>query len=327
MGPFKNEFGAGSSPVLFDDKVLLNQDHDEQSALMCFSKQSGSLFWRVDRSEFPRGYATPMIWTVDGKHQVVIAGTLRIVGYDLDTGKELWTVRGVARVMNMTPVVGNDNTLYVAGWAAGGDAEERFNLVSFSELMAAQDANENDQLEEREVPEGPLKTRFHQFDRDKDSHVTRQEYENMRQIFARAENVLLAIRPGGQGDITDSHVLWKQRKFLPYIPSPVFHQGHLYMVKDGGILSSIDAANGKPIKQGRVAGTDDYYSSPVLGDGKLYLLDSAGVLSVVKAQPKWELISSARFAEEAYATPAIVGGRIYLRTSGNLYCLGLNTAE
>ena len=60
-----------------------------------------------------------MIWTVDGRPQVVVAGTLRVAGYDWESGREVWTVRGLARIINMTPVVGDDNTLYVTGWAAG----------------------------------------------------------------------------------------------------------------------------------------------------------------------------------------------------------------
>jgi outer membrane protein assembly factor BamB len=320
MGPFKNEFGAGSSPILVGDRVLLNQDHDEDSALWCFDKRTGKQLWKVDRSEFPRGYASPVIWTVDGQQQIVVAGTLRVVGYDLASGKEIWTVRGLARVVNMTPVIDEANTLYVAGWAAGGDAEERFALPTFAELMASQDANKNGLFDPDEVPEGPLNTRFAQFDRDKDDHVTRDEYETMRQIFDTAENALLAIKPGGRGDITATHVLWQQKKFLPYIPSPLYHEGHIFMVKDGGIFSSFDASSGKPVKQGRVAGGSSYYSSPVAGDGKIYLLSAKGDLTVVTAQGNWEKVASARFDEETHATPALVDGRIYLRTAGKLFC-------
>jgi outer membrane protein assembly factor BamB len=322
MGPFKNEFGAGSSPILVGDRVLLNQDHDQDSALWCFDKYTGQQLWKVDRSEFPRGYASPMIWTVDGRPQVVVAGTLRVVGYDLQTGQEVWTVRGLARVVNMTPVIDEDNTLYVAGWAAGGDEGERFALPAFDELMAKQDANKNGLFDPKEVPEGPLSTRFAQFDRDKDDHVTRDEYETMRQIFDTAENQLLAIKPGGRGDITATHVLWQQGKFLPYIPSPLYHEGHIFMVKDGGIFSSLDAKTGKPVKQGRVAGGSSYYSSPVVGDGKIYLLSADGDLTVVTAAGKWSIIASAKFDEETHATPALVDGRIYLRTAGHLYCFG-----
>jgi len=106
MGPFLNEFGMASSPVIVDDHVILNLDHDTGSFLVAFDKESGKEIWKVDRGEFPRGYATPVIWMVEGEAQVVVPGTLRVIGYRLTDGKELWTVRGLARIANMTPVIG-----------------------------------------------------------------------------------------------------------------------------------------------------------------------------------------------------------------------------
>ncbi len=95
MGPFRNEFGMASSPIIVNDRVLINLDQDTGSRLWAFDKKTGKELWKVDRSEFPRGYATPIIWMVDGKPQVVVPGTLRVIGYDLADGKEIWTVRGL----------------------------------------------------------------------------------------------------------------------------------------------------------------------------------------------------------------------------------------
>src|SRR5436305_8027432 len=92
MGPFNDEFGAASSPIIEGDRVLLAQDHDLDSFVAAYDKQTGKELWRTDRSEFVRGYATPIVWTIDGKKQVVVAGSLRVVGYDFDTGHEIWTV-------------------------------------------------------------------------------------------------------------------------------------------------------------------------------------------------------------------------------------------
>jgi outer membrane protein assembly factor BamB len=327
LGPFKNTYGAGSSPVIHRGRVILNQDHDTDSFLMAFDLESGETIWKTERAEFPRGYATPVIWETGGGTQIVVSGTLRVVGYDFASGEELWTVIGIARIVTMTPVVGGDGILYVAAWAPGGDEGERIEVEPFDKVAATLDADQSGTLEKDEIPEGPLKSRFPQIDRDKDGRITKAEYEDMRRIFDAAQNIVLAIRPGGRGDISCSHVLWTQRKLIPYVPSPLYHDGRLFMVKNGGIFSSLDAKTGEPLKQGRVSGRADYYSSPVAGDGKIYLLSRRGELTVVSAEAEWKELSTAELGEEAFATPAIAGGRIYLRTQGHLYAFGIGDAE
>jgi len=323
MGPFSNTFGAGSSPILYGEYLILNQDHDINSSLMVFNKSNGKLIRRIDRSNFPRSYSTPILWEHDGQAQVVVSGTLRVVGYDIETGKEVWTVRGMARISNTTPVVGDDGILYLAVWSPGGDTENRIEAELYEDLVKTIDLNKNGMLELDEIPEGALQRRFQQIDRDKSGQITQEEYDFMRNVFHTAENVIVAIKPGGKGDITKTHVLWKERKTLPYVPSPVFHDGTIYTVKKGGIVTSRDAATGQPVKTARVSGTGSYYSSPVYGDGKLYLISQRGELSVISAEPEWKKLSSADFGEDAYATPALVDGKIYLRTNGHLYCFGL----
>ena len=141
MGPFSNTFGAGSSPILYDDYVILNQDHDIDSALMIFKKSNGELVRRIDRSEFPRSYSTPIVWEQNGRPQIVVSGTLRIVGYDLETGREVWTVRGIARISNTTPVIGSDGVLYLAVWSPGADTEDRIQAEPFDDLLKTIDEN------------------------------------------------------------------------------------------------------------------------------------------------------------------------------------------
>ena len=133
---------------------------------------------------------------------------------------------------------------------------------------------------------------------------------------------LMAVRPSGRGDITQSgSVAWTLEKFLPNAPSPLVYKGVLYLVKDGGILTSLNPETGEILKQGRLTGAlDKYYSSPVGADGKIYMFDQLGKGTVVKAGAQWEVLSSSDFGEEVFATPAIVDDRIYIRTSGNLYC-------
>ena len=322
MGPFKTEFGAAASPILVDGRVILNQDYDSESSLTVFDVTTGKQIWKVDRAEFGVGYASPVIWTVAGKKQIVQAGTLRVVGYDFDTGKEIWTVRGMSRIINMTPTIGPDNTLYVAGWGAGADPGDIISVPAYDDTLKLHDANKNGVLEASEIPAGPIKDRLPQFDRNRDGKVDRQEWDSMRNIFATAKNRMVAIRPGGTGDITKTHVLWEQAKQLPYVPSPLVINDVIFLAKNGGLVSSLDAKTGKSLKYDRVPGRGSYYSSPVGGDGKVYLLSQTGELTVLSAQGQWEVLHSANFGDEVFATPAIVDGRIYVRTAGHLYCFG-----
>lgn len=323
MGPFKNEFGAGSSPILIGDRVLLCQDHDQDSFLTALDKRSGETLWKTDRSEFLRGYCTPVVWDVAGRKQVVVAGTMRVAGYDLDTGKEVWTVRGIARTICMTPVIGQDGHLYVAGWSAGGDPGAPIVVEPFDQVLKRLDKNGNGKLDGDELTTGPIAQRFPQVDLDKDGSITREEYERYRKIFREAKNVVLAIRGGGSGDITDTHVIWKNTRQVPFCASPLYIDGLIYSVKDGGFLAALDARSGELVQRDRLAGSGSYYSSPVAGHGKIYIADERGRLSVVQAGRNWRVLSSSDFGEDIYATPAVVGGRIYLRTKGHLYCFGI----
>ncbi len=322
MGPFNNDFGAGTSPIIVGDRVIVVQDHDTDSFLMSLEKRTGKEVWRTDRSEFPRNYCSPVIWEVAGRKQIVVAATLRVVGYDFDTGKELWTVRGIARTVCMTPVVGAANPLYVASWAAGGDPGEPIEIPLWKDAVG-RDADRSGTLEEDEVkPLGPVYQRFSQFDRDKSGGITEKEYIYFRGLFTTGKNSVLAIKPGGQGDVTATHVAWEHRKTLPFCASPLYANGYVFTVKDGGICASLNAQTGQVLKTARLRGARSYYASPVAGDNKVYLIDDAGRLTVISSYAEWTILHDADFQEEVYATPALVAGRIYLRTKGQLYCFG-----
>ena len=147
MGPFNNDFGAAISPIIVEDWVILCQDHDTDSFLTAIDKYTGETVWKTDRSEFPRNYCTPVIAEVDGRRQIIVAATLRIVGYDFRTGKELWTVRGIARAACSSPAIGDDGTVYIASWAGGGDPGSRIKVGSFDEVAPVIDKNKNGTFE------------------------------------------------------------------------------------------------------------------------------------------------------------------------------------
>jgi outer membrane protein assembly factor BamB len=323
FGPFKNDFGAGSSPVLVGGRVFLSQDHDQESFLMALDARTGETVWKTDRSEFLRGFCTPVIWDVAGRKQVVVAGTLRVAGYEPESGKEIWTVRGISRTVCATPAVGDDGQLYVAGWSAGGDPGAPIAVEPFDSVIKRLDKNGNGKLERDELTTGPIAERFSQVDTNQDGSITREEYERFRKLFALGQNVVLAIRPGGKGDVTLTHVAWKNTRQVPFCASPLCHDGFVYTVKEGGIFDCLNLRDGRPLKAERLPAHGSYYSSPVTGDGKIYLLNEHGDLTVVSAGRDWKVLATANFDEDTYATPAIADGRIYLRTAGHLYCFGL----
>ena len=323
LGPFKNTFGAGSSPLIADGKVILSQDHDLDSFLLAVDLKTGQTVWKVDRSDYLRNYGSPVIWTVDGKPQVVVAGTLRVTGYDLETGAEIWRVHGIARFVSATPTLGPQNILYASGFAAGNEVGgERFNVPAFDDVVAEYDRDKNGQFEEGELPDGPILMRFSQVDRDKNDSLSREEYELFRRLFAVGRNVIVAIQPGGKGDITDSHVLWEQTRFVPFCASPLATESRLYTVRDKGLLTTLNLRTGAKLKEGRLEAAGDYYASPVAGDGKVFLCDEHGRLTVVSDADDWQVLHTADFEENVYATPALVDNQIFLRTAGHLYCFG-----
>ena len=111
------------------------------------------------------------------------------------------------------------------------------------------------------------------------------------------------------------------QKFLPNAPSPLLYDGVLYLVKDGGIVTSIQPRDGAILKQGRLAGAlDTYYSSPVAAAGYVYLTSQTGKISVLKAGAQWEVLAINDMEDECFATPAPVGSRLYVRTRSAMYC-------
>lgn len=130
----------------------------------------------------------------------------------------------------------------------------------------------------------------------------------------------LALRPGGRGDVSSSHVLWHVPTGAPYVSSIVHYQGLIYMATDNGILSIADAKTGNRVWQGRVGGV--FSASPVAGDGKVYLLSESGETIVLKAGPGAEIIARNDLGERTLASMGISDGRIYVRTDEHLVSIG-----
>jgi outer membrane protein assembly factor BamB len=157
-------------------------------------------------------------------------------------------------------------------------------------------------------------------DLNQDGLLNQQEWERHAAVFRRAQNAVLAIKPSGRGELPESAVVWKHGRGVPYVATPVLDHGILWMVKDGGIVTKLDATNGHLLQEERVPAVGNYFASPVAGDGKVYFASESGAVSVVAAERDWRVLSSREFHEKIYATPALEGDRLYLRTEETLYC-------
>ena len=202
----------------------------------------------------------------------------------------------------------------------GGDQANRISMESFSDALDMYDKNGNELIDESELSEGPVLLRFFRIDLNQNGSLEKVEWDKYARVFQMAQNAAMAIRPGGEGDVTSTHVEWIQRKGLPTVPSPVVYRDVVYMVKNGGIVTSLDASTGTILRRGRISGRGNYYASPVAGDGKIYLTSERGVVTVISAGKKWSVLSSHDFGERILASPVIADGRIYLRTDTALYC-------
>lgn len=135
---------------------------------------------------------------------------------------------------------------------------------------------------------------------------------------------LMAIRLGGEGDLTGKDaVVWSQTKGNSYTASPVIYDNKYYVLTDKGMVSCYNARTGEPYyQQVRLPGSVDFKSSPVGANGKLYMADEGGNIFVLKMGEKFEVLAKNTMPDQMFiATPAIVGGEIFLRSQNRLYCI------
>ena len=319
LGPFQDEYGAASSPILFDGRVILNEDHDADSFLLAMDSATGRTVWKVSRPDAVRSYSTPAIWMQDGRPEILVPGALQLAAYDPSNGERLWWINGLARIVIPTPVTSGP-MIYMASWSPGGDTGKRVTFLSWTNALAKWDSNSDGRLAKSEIDDSQVLDRFYRMDLDKDGLLNQPEWERQAAVFSKAQNAVLALKPDGRGELPDNMVLWKHTRGVPYVATPVLDHGMLWMVKDGGIVTKLDAATGKLLQEERLPAVGNYYASPVASDGKVYFAGEAGTVSVVASETDWRVISSRDFHEKIYATPALANGRIYVRTEQSLFC-------
>jgi outer membrane protein assembly factor BamB len=320
------DFGSGASPVIADGTVVLVRDAMKDSKVIALDAATGKLKWEKKRQS-PASYSTPAVWDTPAGKQVAAPGHARMIGYDLETGEERWSVAAMPSGPCTSPVVA-DGVLYFAGWAPGGGGgggepgEENFQLPPYDELLKGMDTDKDGSVSKAEAAETEMKDFFDNQDGNKDGQITRDEWEGMIKYMSEGKNAAFAVKPGGSGDVTKSHVLWTQTKGLPYIASAIVYQGQFVMVRDGGMVTAYDAATGKEVYRDRAVEGAKYYASPVAADGHIYVTAlEDGAVTVLKAgAAKAEVVTeNPALGERVAATPAIADDTLYVRTAGHLY--------
>ena len=251
VGDFVSAHGFNTCPVLFEDLVILNGDHDGDAYLVALDRQSGRERWRTRRENKTRSYVTPIIREINGRTQMILSGSLCVASYDPRNGKRHWIVDGPTEQFVASVVYDGK---YV--FATGGYPERH----------------------------------------------------------------TLAIRPGGKGNVTDTHIAWRTTRGAAYVPSPIISGRYLLMVADSGIASCFEARTGKRHWMERLPG--GHSPSPVSADGLVYFVSDRGVTTIIRPSETFAVIAKNELGEPVSASPAISQGQIFLRTHQNLYCIG-----
>ena len=254
FGRLDNYHGPAGSPVLYKDRIFIYQDANPapgQTAFVgAFDKKTGKPLWITPRSENV-GWGTAVVITTGTRDELIVSSQRRVAAYDPQTGKELWTVRGMTYEVIPTPVVGHGLVFASSGRA------------------------------------GPT----------------------------------IAIRPGGSGDVTSTHVAWSSPRGSPFVPSGIVVGDLLYLINDmQSILTVHEAATGKLVYQDRlgVAIREGFSASPVHVNGKLYFTNDDGQTFVVEAGRTFKLLHVNELGERTLASPALVDGTWYWRTASTL---------
>ena len=250
-GTFLSPHGYSCSPVLYEDKVIINGDSQGDSFAAALSRTDGHIIWKISHDKPAHSFSTPIFRTMAGKMQMIFCGNKEIASYNPGDGSKYWFVSGPSEEFCSSPVY-----------------NEKSGLVLVSSAW-------------------PIRN-------------------------------LVAIKPDGQGDVTESKVVWQSRKGAFYVPSPVCTDDYLFTTMTDGKVHCIEAATGKILC---VEDMGLQYSSAVLANGLVYMPNDEGLITVIKPGPKFEYVAKNSIGERMNASPAISNGKIYLRGYQHLFCI------
>lgn len=334
---FVFKWGPGISPVLYQNMVLFVQDDDLNPAFYAIDKRSGKILWKDTRNLQAVNYTHPVICKTKTGDEIVLGGTGSLIGYDPATGQRIWRARTLLRNHKTTPV-SLGGTIYISlqssgianQWLATADQAETGNndgKLTKAEMQAF--------VGEVKIPEAFFKKTFDRGDLNKDGALEGRELDIAflhPDNFAGArfdaddpaDEYILAVRGGGRGDVTETHLLWKHRtKYTDHIVSPLVIDGRMLLVKGGGIATCFETKSGQPLwGPKRIQNVSEYFASPIYGDGKIYIAGENGNVVVLANETELKILAKNDMGDAILGTPAIADGRLFIRTRGRLFCVG-----
>jgi outer membrane protein assembly factor BamB len=345
---------GNSSPVVWRDRIFLTTAYDNgrRVTVLAFRRSDGAQLWetpapasRQSSTHFKNGYAsaTPV---VDGDRVYVSFGSRGVMAVDLN-GAVIWQRDlGQMDVYHGTagsPLLYRDRIIlyqdqFAGSFIAAFDKAtgrtlwktSRQAIVGWGTPVAIR-AGDHDEI----IVNG--QNTVFAYDPDTGRELWRCQGSNEEviptpvvghgMVFCSSgrSGPTLAIRPGGRGDVTRTHLAWASPRGSPFVPSPILYGDHLYMVNDmASIATCLDATTGANVWQGRlgVAQREGFSASPVAVDGKVFFTNDDGETFVLRAGPKFELMHVNRIGDATLASPALVDGRWYIRTERSLFAIG-----
>ena len=318
LGPFNNFYGMAASPVLVGNTLVLVADQRANSSyIVAVDARNGKVLWKKDRTNY-EGWSTPVVYKPkNAPAQLLVLGSSTLDAYSLDKGERLWWVSKVGAYPKGVPALSGD-MIYV-----NGEGSDQPFLPPYEDSLKKYDKDNNQRIQPEEMKGDPFAEHFGWIDANSDGFIDRAEYDFIRIGTSTSGHGITAVRLsaiGGRGDLTPTNVAWRLQKSYPNIPSLLVYRDVMYLMKEGGIVSSINPATGEVLKMGRTPGAlEEYYASPVAADGKIFMVSGSCKVTVLKAGAQWEVLATNDLDEECWATPAIAGNSLFVRTRGSVY--------
>ncbi|MFN2493911.1 MAG: PQQ-binding-like beta-propeller repeat protein [Pyrinomonadaceae bacterium] len=257
------------------------------------------------------GYASsPLLWKnalyIQVLHGMKTDDPSYVMRVDSKTGKTVWKVERHTNAIRESPDSYTTPALLRYGKTTelvitGADCVTGHDLATGKELWRANGLNP---------------------DNDPSYRIVASPVISNEMVYAPTRvRPLLALKAGGRGDVTTSHVVWSTLNG-PDVPTPVTDGKYFYIVNDRGIMWCLDAKTGAEIYSQQRIKPGTYSASPVLADGKIYITNEDGLTTVVKAGPKFEVLSENPLNDYCLSSPAISDGQIFIRTATSLFCIG-----